>query len=540
MKRGNLILEFDWPLDGKTVPLKALYPDSFPRIRPTVRLRGEPSSFPRRHCSPTDGNLCLLGRDTRQWPQKWTLCYLLQSQLADTLNDTGEKDRQGEPAEYWWNILGERGSYCLVDTAWRLGRATSGTLKLRHRGKKISGRPEIKAVVTELRDENGTALHCWVGPLPPEIDASSGEIIIPWVYIDETILPDRTAEQIYDLIDRLLQKPRYKELGVSLVVQWFAILYPSELGFENYGLTWLFPLLYSSSKSAFRSPPNLKRPNIIVIPTYRAGEQDMGARVPAVQILRSKKVAVIGLGALGSPLAVELARNGCSKLHLVDHDVVEPGNSIRWTLGASAWGLKKTDSLPAFIREEYPWSDAEGHTHHIGAPSEDEEFEGDDSVFDRILSDADIVIDATAAYGITMFLSDYCDPRGIPLISLYASPPVTGGVVARFAPGSGCPTCLEFAHAAKTIKRAPGFGDEASLVQPAGCGELTFEGASFDLKELSLQAMRLIVDTLENPDDSSQSVIYTLSLTQDGKRIPPKWCVKELPKTQGCSCAPPT
>lgn len=505
-----------------------------------MKLRGEPSTFPRQHCSPIDGNLCLLGRDTRQWRQKWTLRKLLEFQLADTLNDTGETDRQGEPAEHWWNMYGKRGSYCLVSSAWTLGAATNGTLKVRYHYHKKESHPEIKAVVMEVRSGDGTVLQSWDGPFPPQIESTSGERIIPWIYLDETIQPDQTEKQIYDLMDRFPNKPQYRDFGYALTGQWFAVIYKTELGFKTFGLGWLFLFLYGPKKAFRPAKPggrNPQMPKIVIIPTYRAGELDLGARVPAIQNLRSKKVAVVGLGAIGAPLAIELARNGCKKLHLVDHDIVEPGNSVRWPLGMSAWGLNKTDSLPDFIRREFSWTEVQEHRHYIGNLSEDDLVAGDDSLFETILSEVDIMVDATASYGISTMLSDYCRIHGTALISLYASPPVTGGVVARFAPNSGCPTCLEFAHTASAIKRAPGFGDEASLQQPPGCAELTFTGASFDLKELSLQAMRLIVDTLENPDASGLSVIYTLSLTQDGKRIPPSWCVKELPKAQGCSCA---
>jgi hypothetical protein len=106
LDKGVLILEFDWPLDGRSIPLRAIYPDSFPRLRPIVKLRGDTSTFPPRHCSPIDGNLCLLGRDSRQWRQKWTLRNLLESQLQSALTGGGEEDQQGEPAEYWWNHCG--------------------------------------------------------------------------------------------------------------------------------------------------------------------------------------------------------------------------------------------------------------------------------------------------------------------------------------------------------------------------------------------------------------------------------------------------
>lgn len=109
--------------------------------------------------------------------------------------------------------------------------------------------------------------------------------------------------------------------------------------------------------------------------------------------------------------------------------------------------------------------------------------------------------------------------------------------MARFAPQSGCPTCLEIAHDNKMIRRAPGFGDLTALQQPPGCAERTFTGASHDLQELSLQAVRLALETLENPHGASTSLVQTLSLVDDdGRRIPPAWRVDPIPKAPSCSC----
>lgn len=538
LAKGVLIVEFDWPLEGGPIPLRVTYPDSFPRLRPIVQLRGDRSTFPARHCSPIDGNLCLLGRDTRQWRQQWTLRKLLESQLQSALAGTGEEDHQGEPAEYWWNHYGLRESYCLVDTSWTLGSVSNGTLLLRYRLRKAD-QVGVQAIVTEIRDATGTAIQNWSGAIPAGLEAEK-EIIIPWIFINDTILPDGTAQSVSNLMGRFPTIPRFTELG-SVSANWFAVLYKMEVGFQTEGVGWLFPFLLGP-KRVFRPAKPGKReqaPRVAVLPTYRAGEADLGIRVPAIEILRDKRIAVIGVGAVGAPVAVELARNGCCKLHLLDHDVVEPGNSIRWPLGTSAWGRRKTESLSAFIRREYPRTEVNEHPHAIGSFDSDRPEAGDESVFESILPDVDLVVDSTASYGVSTFLSDLCRRRGIPLVSLYASPPVEGGVVARFSPKSGCPTCLEFAYHAGTINRPPGFDSERGLQQPPGCAERTFTGASYDLQELSLQAVRLIVETLEASEGCEESVVQSLGLVIDGRRSPPIWRVDPLPRADECSCANP-
>jgi hypothetical protein len=540
LSKGALVVEFDWPMDGISVPLRALFPDSYPRLRPIVQLRGDPSDYPTRHCSPIDGTLCLLGRNSRQWHQQWTLRTLLELQLADALNATGVEDPQGEPTEYWWNALGRiPGSYCLVNTAWTIGGSTHGALRLRYRIQKDRNGPHIQALVMEIRDPSGAIIQQPSDTIPTPLHMSDKEVIIPWVYIDEPILPRGSNEQIYELMSSLPTKPSLHAFSPTLKGKLFSVAYQSELCYRTMGLGWLFPFLHGPKK-AFKSLKTGQpgpRPTVSIIPTYRAGEQDLGARVPSTRILRNARIAVIGIGAVGGPLAMELARNGCRELHLLDSDVIEPGNSIRWPLGASTWGDTKTASLAAFIRREYPWTQVDEYSHAIGSIRRTSLDLGDHATLDPIISTVDLVVDGTACYGVSTLLSDVCRARGIPLLSLYASPPVDGGIVARFSPDSACPTCLEFAYHQGTIERAPGFNEEDGLEQPPGCAEPTFTGSSFDLQELSLQAMRLIVDTLTNPDEAGTSVVYTLRLRDAGRRISPVWRMDTLRKNTACSCA---
>jgi hypothetical protein len=539
LEKGALVVEFDWQLSDRVVSLRAMYPDSYPRTRPIVLLRGDPTSFPRRHCSPIDGTLCLLGRETRQWEIRLTLARLLQSQLADALNGTGDEDAQGEPAEYWWNGIGLANSYCLVDSSWNLAGSTSGTLTLRYKYHYQNGALEMRALVKQVRSREGIELCRWSGGLPHELEGPGPEIQIPWAYVDQVLLPTPPIpDQLAKLQELLPSGPKSVDFTSKTSGRLFAIFHRSELQHGVQGLGWLFPI-YHGPSSAFRNLKAGQRPReqkINVLPTFRAGDQDLGARVPSVQLLRDKTIAVIGVGAVGAPVAAELARSGCRELRLVDHDLVEPGNSIRWPIGASAWGMRKAHALAVHLTREYPNAQVRAWSHAIGSFDNAEADKGDAALLAAVLDGVDIVVDGTAAYGVTTVLSDVCAELGISLISLYATPSLEGGGVVRYAPDSGCPTCLEIAHHEGAIDRPPGSFNETMLAQPPGCAERTFTGASYDLQELSLEAMRLLVDTLSSPAESEGSVVHTLSLVQGGRRAPPSWRVEELPKIPRCSC----
>lgn len=71
--------------------------------------------------------------------------------------------------------------------------------------------------------------------------------------------------------------------------------------------------------------------------------------------LRSKRVAVVGLGATGSVIASWLARAGVGHLTLLDRDFVERSNLQRQILyGESDLGLLKADAAAARLREANP------------------------------------------------------------------------------------------------------------------------------------------------------------------------------------------
>ena len=71
--------------------------------------------------------------------------------------------------------------------------------------------------------------------------------------------------------------------------------------------------------------------------------------------LRSAKVAVAGLGGLGSNIAVMLARSGIGKLLLVDFDVVDVTNLNRQMYFIPQRGKSKAEALPEILRQINPY-----------------------------------------------------------------------------------------------------------------------------------------------------------------------------------------
>lgn len=77
------------------------------------------------------------------------------------------------------------------------------------------------------------------------------------------------------------------------------------------------------------------------------------------QSLKSAKVAVAGLGGLGSNLAIMLARSGVGNLLLIDYDRVEPSNLNRQQYSIKHLGMYKTDAMLMQLKEINPYINIE-------------------------------------------------------------------------------------------------------------------------------------------------------------------------------------
>ena len=71
--------------------------------------------------------------------------------------------------------------------------------------------------------------------------------------------------------------------------------------------------------------------------------------------LKKTRVCILGLGGLGSNVAVLLTRSGIGYLKLVDFDIVEASNLNRQQYRISHIGIKKTEAIKTIIKEINPF-----------------------------------------------------------------------------------------------------------------------------------------------------------------------------------------
>ena len=142
-------------------------------------------------------------------------------------------------------------------------------------------------------------------------------------------------------------------------------------------------------------------------------------------------VVVIGVGALGTAAAVELASGDIARLGLVDGDRVELSNLHRQLLhGPNDAGRPKAEVAAEKIGVLHPGVRIAPRSERFSLRNADE-----------ILDAYDVVIDATDNAAAKFALNDACVERGVPLV--HAGVVGFGGQLLTIVPGeTACLRCL--------------------------------------------------------------------------------------------------
>lgn len=154
-------------------------------------------------------------------------------------------------------------------------------------------------------------------------------------------------------------------------------------------------------------------------------------RGEAAARLRTSRVLVVGIGGLGSPVALGLVRAGVGSLVLIDFDRVDESNLQRQVIFDTAdVGRSKVEAA----RERLRQSGARTQVDVV-----DEPFSVDNAA--TLVADVDLVVDGADNFGTRYLVNDAC---------VFARRPNVFGSVARFdgqvgvfaAPGGPCYRCL--------------------------------------------------------------------------------------------------
>ena len=530
---GTLELQVKFPVANKLLNLQVIFPPFYPDARCEVRCAELDLAH---HQNPFTKELCLLGRATELWDPDTSLAAYLKERIPMVLiaGATEEKSKadpleehQAEPHAVFLEYVGE--SELLVDECVSPGVDTSGDLTAHLAAGKLKDGVFVRGVISSL---NGASL--WTPP---------SELIRPLFGWEKTISgrwfrlkrfpAGRGAPQFIEAAQQ-----EHPEVGQAEPSNLFEVDHyncellvfevPSEVEHRGLGTEWVAVLRIIPNFGAKKT----RQPRYGFVRVERFGRDLIYQRAPELRPLSVKSVAVVGLGCIGSPAAVEFARAGIGELRILDPDIVETGTTVRWPLGVQAVGSHKVVALGRFIAQSYPLtklrfygSEADCIVAKVGGIVAD-----GGVTLDRMrkfLDGVDLILDATAEPGVSSILSHLAGELQIPLVSVASTNGAWGGTIVTFEPDkSGCYDCFLRHVEDNSIKLPP--QSKAEKVQPVGCAEPTYLAANFDAGEVALAGVRTAVSILSGgaqggyPDLPRGVAVLSLR-EDDGSAIYPSW-----------------
>jgi hypothetical protein len=543
--RGRIVLAGKYRLaSGKEIPLKVVYPDTYPRTR-FVAYATDRADRVSAHQNPVEGNLCLLPRGSIHWDPAMLAARVLADRIELIYAPGGVprelEDAQGEPVTSYLPCVPYAG--VVVDEACfevpadashgRLRLVVDGEDWLRASPTDASA-PIGKALVIEVRDSTGTALA--VADDAVRAAFTGAGIAGVWERID----PAPDARHVEDVLERLRSLISRTPAKVWTTRGDHRFLFAGVLLREQgrRGRTnpaWAFHL----ARQRARGGPI----ELMPLRALRYGRDARGERIPELAPLRKATVSVIGLGSLGAPLTMTLARSGVASLRLADFDQVEPAGGVRWLSDLEGAGADKTAALQALLLRSYPLTKVEAFDLAVGRASLAGRQPSESSVLEAWAEGASLLVDATAEDDVSRVVSAYGDRLGIPQLYLWSLDGF-GGVVVRVVPGkTGCFHCaqLHLSSEKGTIQGTPyAAPSDRRRVQPLGCADATFTGDAPSLTPIADHAARVAFGILcasaEGGYPAYRDDLFVLKLREpDGALVTPQWGSYALPRHRECT-----
>ena len=221
--------------------------------------------------------------------------------------------------------------------------------------------------------------------------------------------------------------------------------------------------------------------------------------------LGRKRALVIGCGAVGSRVAVELARAGLLSLTLVDPDALRMENVFRHVLGLGSFGKRKAEALKDHLEKELPYVEAEAVCARI-----EDATGGRESGRDRVRPRGLRLGSPTVEMDLNERL--WNGRAGPPGVFTWVEPYGIGGHALLVRPGrAGCFECLYTAPGEERLGMSPNRASFAGPPPPgrnygkalSGCGSLFTPYGSADAAQSALLAVRLGVGALTGEVEGS-------------------------------------
>lgn len=406
-------VDFDISLLGKVHEAVLVYPDLFPQAAAYVRPRKADEAWSS-HQYPSTGTLCLeWGPDT--WhPAVTGADLILSTQKLLAFENVGtalglEAPSRHEPT-LGQRLRSETRRFVLTP---ELALALAGAFGSPFTPLTVSTSTrfhELVAIAVRLGPEDGQHLP----GLPPEVtDDAVGSVFLRsgWlVRCDEWSslpAPARSQAQIREYLKAKERWPWADDEDRNA----FLLLMDDQ---------WrLRPIALGTGDRAYE----YRMVDFSVAGTSRQPDANHN--------LAGKRVAVIGLGSVGSKLAVTLARSGVARFLLIDDDIMAPANLSRNQLDWQSVGYDKVDGALGAIRLVRPDAEVQTRTFRFAGQ---ESSAYNTTVLEQVAA-CDLVIDATASPKVFSSLAAICARRSVALVWGEVFAGGIGALMARSIPG---------------------------------------------------------------------------------------------------------
>lgn len=480
--------------DGKTYPLKLVYPNYYPDTPPSIYVRdGVQISS---HQYGPDGELCLEWR-ADNWDPRVTGAMMIESAYRLITGESSSGPVPQVPSAHHVSVgqklRSSRARFLLKPSAQaRLAQQPVGQLVA------------LKLNEYLLRSGRATFLST---------PKSIGEEEAQWV--DAAVPADRPISGYALRLDAVPNLSTVED-AIALLQSHGHTQAANDLGGSDELALIVTDSTTSNLWTAYSSADGR---SLLRYDTVQLSD-DTGRRVdPTYSALGGKTVAVIGGGSLGSKIAASLARAGVGAFLLIDDDILDPGNLVRHELDWRAVGAHKVEGLDDHLRHINPAVKVDARRVNLGGQ---ESAELTASILIEIAA-ADLVIDATANPKVFNLCATVCRSSKTPLLWGEVFAGGIGGLIARARPDFDPPP-----HSARLQIAAwcaqHGVPPGITVTTPYG-GESTDEpliADDGDVTAIAAQLSRLATDTLLRPTDSlfPQSV-YLIGLKAGWKFAAP-------------------
>lgn len=485
--------------------VRIVLPPGFPLRKPAVfPAPGSRVDIEGRHRSPVeDGALCLWPETARRGTGRGWSPSTAPEELLDRIRSwfrhyhLDDWDPEDRPPDLHLQFPQPRApELMLISDDWvppvgkefgRFGVWDSNTERYAFAGHPVAGAGEVKRahddrilLHTNIKKSRFTRPGAWFRlarePRPrQELRAMLEEI---------DAATEHDAGWALSRLRRLFDVPPYKPHRIVI-----AVGYPDD---GPRGEEWLFLRVEPRGSKPLKlgRPEDVEGNRIFAYETAPCGPEDLLRRTGHVAVtVTGKKALVLGVGALGSSIALLLAKAGVPSLHLVDGDRMRPTNAARHESGL--WDIGRDKTLAV-------WLAIHQHTPDCEVTTASQSWDPD--VLAQWIREADVVVDATAHETFSMLVNEVAVREGKPVVYTFTRRRAAIGEALVVRPRiDPCVVC----HAA--LARDPDYpvvapGEEGEFIE-AGCGVPTVQASAVDVQATAAMAARAALRLLQGRAD---------------------------------------